>query len=280
MRNLTKTLSLAVVAAAAATAGTGFAHAADMPEEYPPIIEAPAPLPLAAVGGWYLRGDIGYKVYNAPSGGMSNNKYGGDYTIPASPVFPYAASNRDQMINEKMLGALDFGVGAGYKFNDYLRADLTLDYETPAKFKGSLWCVTACGATGYYDTERVKIDAWSALANVYADLGNFHGIIPYVGAGAGVSYLTTSSVESSNKDASGPNPAGDSKWNFAWALMAGVEYPVSDRLSLDLGYRYLSLGDAQTGYVTDSNVPAASTRMEYNDITAHEVRIGLRYYLN
>lgn len=280
MRNLTKTLSLAVVAAAAVTAGAGFAHAADMPDEYPPIIEAPAPLPLAAVGGWYLRGDIGYKIYNAPKGGMSNPNYGGDGSAGSSP---YLSGGHDQMANEKMFGAFDVGVGAGYKFNDYLRADLTLDYETPAKFKGSLWCATITGnctsAGAYFDSERVKIDAWSALANVYADLGNFHGIVPYVGAGAGVSYLTTSSVESSNQDnASGSNPAGDSKWNFAWALMAGVEYPVSDRLSLDLGYRYLNLGDAQTGYVTDSH--NVSTRMEYNDISAHEVRIGLRYYLN
>ncbi len=279
MRSLTKHLSSAVGAALGLTGMIGFAHAADMPVEYPPIIEAPAPLPLPAVGGWYLRGDIGYKYYNAPKGQMSNNKYGGSGG-PPSNVFPYATSGHDQMRDEKMGGAADIGVGVGYKFNDYLRTDLTLDYETPAKFRGSLWCETSCGSTGYFNTERAKIDAWSALANVYADLGDFHGIKPYVGAGAGVSYLTTSSVQSSNKDTSGPNPRGDSKWNFAWALMAGVEYPLSDRLSLDLGYRYLNLGDARTGAVSDGSNPKESTRMEYKDITAHEVRVGLRYYLN
>ena len=60
--------------------------------------------------------------------------------------------------------------------------------------------------------------------------------------------------------------------------MAGVEYPINENLSLDLGYRYLNLGDAQTGYVTDAR--GVSTRMDYKDITAHEVRVGLRYYLN
>jgi len=270
MSNMTKHLSLAAGAALGLAGMIGFAHAADMPVEYPPIIEAPAPMALPAVGGWYLRGDIGYKYYNAPKGQMSNAAYGAGQ---------YAVNGRDQLRDEKLGGAGDIGVGVGYKFNDYLRSDLTLDYETPAKFKGSLWCqTTPCGGGNYFETEHAKIEAYSALANVYADLGNFHGIIPYVGAGAGASYLRTSGVESSNKDNSGPNPSGDGKWNFAWALMAGVEYPINDRLSFDLGYRYLNLGDARTGSVTDSH--GNSTRMEYKDITAHEVRVGLRYYLN
>lgn len=269
MRSLATNLSLAVAATFGLAALSGAVRAADMPVEYPPIIEAPEPMPLPAVGGWYLRGDIGYKYYRAPKGSASNPNWG-------------SIGNGGDLANEKMLGAADIGVGAGYKFNDYLRADLTLDYETPAKFKGSLYCdsVGPCGGGAWLDSERVKISAWSALANVYADLGDFHGLKPYIGAGAGASYLKTSSVQSSNKDGySGKNPAGDGKWNFAWALMAGVEYPISDRLSLDLGYRYLNLGDARTGYVTE-NPGGATTRMDYKDITAHEVRVGLRYYLN
>jgi opacity protein-like surface antigen len=282
MRSLTTNISLAVAATFGLAALSGAVRAADMPVEYPPVIEAPEPMPLPAVGGWYLRGDIGYKYYNAPKGSMSNGRYGGyDTNADSIPdTYPYASGGHNQLVNEKMLGAADFGVGVGYKFNDYLRTDLVLDYETPAKFRGSLWCqTTPCGGGGYFDSERVKISAWSGLVNVYADLGNFHGIIPYIGAGAGASYLKTSSVVSSNQNSTGPKyPSGDGKWNFAWALMAGVEYPISDRLSLDLGYRYLNLGDAQTGYVTDSY--GQSTRMDYKDITAHEVRVGLRYYLN
>jgi len=267
MRSLTTNLSLAVAATFGLAALSGAVRAADMPVEYPPIIEAPEPMPLPAVGGWYLRGDIGYKYYQAPKGSASNPDWG-------------SIGNNGQLANEKMLGAADIGVGAGYKFNDYLRADLTLDYETPAKFKGSLYCDSAlpCGGGAWLDSERAKISAWSALANVYADLGDFHGLKPYIGAGAGASYLRTSSVQSSNEDTSGAKMKGDGKWNFAWALMAGVEYPISDRLSLDLGYRYLNLGDARTGSVTDGS--GNVTHMDYKDITAHEVRVGLRYYLN
>ena len=37
----------------------------------------------------------------------------------------------------------------------------------------------------------------------------------------------------------GRNP---SKWNFAWALYAGVSYTVSKNFNIDLTYRYLNLG--------------------------------------
>lgn len=160
MRSLTMNLSLAVAATFGLAAFSGVVRAADMPVEYPPVIEAPEPMPLPAVGGWYLRGDIGYKYYQAPKGSLSNPAWG-------------TTGNGGNMGNESMLGAADVGVGAGYKFNDYLRADVTADYETPAKFKGSFYCVSGgCGGGTWHDSERVKITAYSALANVYADLGD------------------------------------------------------------------------------------------------------------
>ncbi len=160
MRSLTINLSLAVAATFGLAAFSNTVRAADMPVEYPPIIEAPEPLPLAAVGGWYLRGDIGYKLYQKPKGSIGNRQWGGyDSGGGTVDTWPYTVGNHDQMINEKMLGALDVGVGAGYKFNDYLRADVVFDYETPAKFKGSIWCQDAgtCGDRRLY-RQRARQD--------------------------------------------------------------------------------------------------------------------------
>ena len=52
--------------------------------------------------------------------------------------------------------------------------------------------------------------------------------------------------------------------------MAGVAFAVSSNVLVDVGYRYLSLGDA----VTASD---AFGSMKLNKITAHEVRVGLRW---
>lgn len=273
MRSLTMNLSLAVAATFGLAAFAGAVRAADMPVEYPPVIEAPEPMPLPVAGGWYLRGDIGYKFYQAPKGVLSTRDWG-------------SFGKNGELGSEKMQGAADIGAGVGYKFNDYLRTDLTLDYETPAKVRAMAFCTLAspCSGGEWENSERVKITAYSALANVYADLGDFHGLTPYLGAGAGASYLKTSDVKSSAQDGfSGNYPKGEGKWNFAWALMAGVEYPITERLSLDLGYRYLNLGDAETGSVTENlgaGVAGKTTKIKYEDIQAHEVRLGLRYYLN
>ncbi|MEP3668050.1 MAG: porin family protein, partial [Roseibium sp.] len=63
MDNFIKRLSLTGFAVVLSTAG----FAADLPT---PVIEHVPEIP--AVGGWYLRGDIGYKFYNDPSGSFND----------------------------------------------------------------------------------------------------------------------------------------------------------------------------------------------------------------
>lgn len=293
MRDSFKAVSLAAEILLIGTGLTTTVRAADLP-----VFEAPEPLPInTASSGWYLRGDIGYKSYVNPKGSMSNPDWGTGCVKDSSGACtsynaigtgPYRSDNHDQMIDENMLGAGDFGIGVGYQFNDYLRADLTLDYETPAKFNGTMWCASADAAqcqhsdnTGGYDDPSMKIAAWSALANVYADLADFNGLKPYVGAGIGVSNLRTSDVSAPGFEGTdGSKMHGASTWNFAWALMAGVSYPITDRLSADLGYRYINLGDAKTSSILDTDSgPSQPLHFNVKDIAAHEVRLGLRYTL-
>ncbi len=54
--------------------GSGVALAADMPESsYAPT---PAPTPYEFGTGWYLRGDVGYKIYSAPHAHFDVAGYG------------------------------------------------------------------------------------------------------------------------------------------------------------------------------------------------------------
>ena len=45
--------------------------------------------------------------------------------------------------------------------------------------------------------------------------------------------------------------ADNGKWNFAWALHAGVGYKVSPNVTIELAYSYMNLGDATTGANTN-----------------------------
>lgn len=253
------TFALAVVGGTLGFAGA--AAAADLPE-YPVFIDTPEPLPLPSPGGWYLRGDIGYKIYSNPD--MSYTNAAAGYT-GASALY-----NTESLDDTAVVG-----VGAGYTFNEYFRMDATIDYEFKADGSGRLVCIAACAPVGY-SVESYELDAWTGLVNAYVDLGTYGGLTPYVGGGIGASYLTTSNVRFVNGDGSTGSYSGDSEWNFAWALTAGAAYAISDNLLVDLNYRYVDLGDARTGLVTAGG---ASAPIRIDDITAHEIRVGLRYNL-
>ena len=69
---------------------------------------------------------------------------------------------------------------------------------------------------------------------------------PFIGAGIGASHNTISNFMDVNDCRPAASPMADtaSKWNFAWALHAGISYKVNSQLSFEFAYRYVSLGDA------------------------------------
>jgi opacity protein-like surface antigen len=232
------------------------ALAADMPQP-PPY----SPPPVEIGSGWYLRGDIGYKIYSDPSAHWDEPLYG-------------------NMIDESLANTGLAGIGFGYKWNNYFRTDLTFDYEWPAGFHGRLPCPGACGTpptAGRYSDEYADISAWTGLINGYIDLGNYSGFTPYIGAGIGASYLTATNVHSLDPDGTTPTYDSGSAWNLSWALMAGASYDFGNNWLLDVNYRYANLGNAVSGIIPllDGTQP-----VKYDNITAQEIRIGLRYMIN
>ena len=83
------------------------------------------------------------------------------------------------------------------------------------------------------------------------DLGTWWCLTPFIGAGVGVSRNTIHSFKDRGSVPVGaPTMATGSeasKWNFAWAIHAGVAYKVNPNFNVELAYRYTYLGDAQSG---------------------------------
>ena len=124
----------------------------------------------------------------------------------------------------------------------------------------------------------------TGLINGYVDLGTWRGITPFVGAGIGASYNTIAGFRDVNTGTGGVAFAGDnSKWDFAWALQAGLAYEVTPGLSLELGYRYLHLGDAQSGdvnpYDGDCGGPCRYSPMEFKGLYSNDIKFGMRWML-
>jgi opacity protein-like surface antigen len=232
--------------------------------ELPPVY---AP-PIEEAAGWYLRGDIG----------MSNQRVKRLFNVL------YDTAQSVETAQKSFDSAPIFGLGVGFQFNKWLRADVTGEYRGKSTFHGL--DIVRSGGTTLTDEYRGHKSEWLILANIYADLGTWYSFTPFIGAGIGASYNTISNFLDVCSTVSGcPGGsvayAGDaSKWNFAWALHAGVAYKVNSSLSLEFAYRYAHLGDALSGdLVTFQGVNAIYNPMEFKEITSHDFKFGVRWML-
>ncbi len=264
----------AIGLAIALGAQCGIAAAADIIE--PPVYEAPEVVP-APVGGWYLRGDIGMSSQQL-HGGLSNALFAD------TDAFDFLDSGT-------FSSAPTFRAGIGYQFNPWFRADATVEYRGKANFSALDRYSCAGPVPGCADADPTTFDGsnqytankreWVIMGNAYVDLGSWRGITPYVGAGIGASQNTISSFQDINTPNLGVAYGNSaSEWNLAWALHAGLGIQVNDRLTLDLGYSYLHLGDAHSGdLITYTGTNTVNNPMVFNDLTSHDFKFGLRYAL-
>lgn len=262
-----------LLAAGAASLISSMAFAADMPIAAPPPMYAP-PAPPADFGGWYLRGDIGF----------SNQK--------TSDLHYTRESAYSQLTSFSQQSSFDtggvYGLGAGYRFNNWFRADVTGQFRGNANFKATDRFTGTAGGVPYngIDNYSASKSEWLFLANAYVDLGTWWCITPFVGAGVG-----TARVSIANFSDTGINnlpfsttsfataPTG-SKWNFAWAAHAGLAYAVNPNLILELAYSYVNLGEGQTGILSDFTGATTNNVFKFKDITSHDLKLGVRWELN
>jgi opacity protein-like surface antigen len=243
------------------------AMAADLPIAPPPMY-VPPPVDF---GGWYLRGDIGFS--NQQVKGLDNALY---YT-PGTTV-------QHQGLGFDTAGI--YGIGVGYQFNNWFRADITGEYRGNANFHG-MDIVSSYGVQTGVDNYGGSKSEWLFLANAYADLGTWWCITPFVGVGIGTSRNTISSFTDQGLSIGPPQSASvaygptASKWNFAWAIHAGLAYRVSPNLTMELAYRYVDLGDAMSGdlvtYTGTNNVYNPTT---FKHITSHDLKLGVRWAID
>jgi opacity protein-like surface antigen len=255
------------IAAGAASLVSFAAFAADMAIAPPPY----APAVVEDFGGWYLRGDIGFS--NQRVSRLNN-------------ILDANATTSVQTLNFNTAGI--FGLGVGYRFNNWFRADITGEYRGNSQFFGTD-AITFAGGFGT-DIYHATKSEWVVLGNAYVDLGTWWCITPFIGAGVGGARVSINGFTDQGivTPVPGPGPAlaslafGDnvSRWNFAWALHAGVAYRVTPNFTVELAYRYLDMGNGLTGdlraFDGTNNINNPTT---FRSITSHDLKIGVRWDL-
>ena len=164
----------------------GFAASA---ADYSDAMFAPPPLdPPKAVelgSGWYLRGDAGWGRASLP-------------ILNADASFSAAPRKSESWV---------LGLGAGYRFNNWFRTDLTLDWRSPQSSRAvgaNVWCpyalaplVSSTGTQFGYaynpndtctPTQSSSVRRLHPMLNGYIDLGTWNSVTPYVGAGVGFAW--------------------------------------------------------------------------------------------
>jgi opacity protein-like surface antigen len=251
------------VFAAALIAFAGMpAFAADYVE--PPVVEAPPVYqPAPEYGGWYIRGDLDY--HWTDFGDAEYITYGVTCCGLLDPGTNSLSGDLD--------GAFSIGGGVGYQITSYLRTDLTADYWFSSDFEGST--TGDCGGVVCVSTDTSSYSAWLLLANAYADLGTYYGFTPYVGAGIGGAHVSWDDL---NNTVSGVTTVheGSDNWRFAWALMAGTSYCLTDNLKLDVGYRFSHINGGRMFELAPTTGPGAGPGFD-DGFNVHEARAGLRY---
>src|SRR5580658_6770808 len=181
-----------------------------------------APPPIQDFGGWYLRGDVGMTNSSAT---LFNNNYA---TVPAGGL---------QQLGEGFTGGTSWGVGVGYQFNNWFRADVTGEYRSRVAFSGTDFLTFPGGGGFLSDNYQGGYSSWVGLVNAYADLGTWWCLTPFVGVGVGAAHLQTTGLQDSGLTFApglGSGGAGSyfangaSTTNFAWAAHAGVAYKVNN----------------------------------------------------
>ena len=283
------------------------AVAADMPFPSQP---APVNQALEFGTGWYLRGDIGYSNMSVPvvvadfanslgrtgavAGGIGfgyqyNSWFRTDFTVDravfnnnrqASSVWcPYSAHPES---SQGSGGSTSVKLGGGQDLNETC---------TPVVQGG--------------------LTRTSPMFNAYVDLGNWWGLTPYIGAGVGASLMQSTSSVTYFKNSDGSPYTADlsagmdgyplvwvskwtgatifpqpnipfapvnwnqsvhrDSWKFAWNVMAGVSYDISQNLKIDVHYRFLDAGS----YTSLPGLYSGAGPIT-KDMFTHEIRVGFR----
>lgn len=119
--------------------------------------------------------------------------------------------------------------------------------------------------TFFYETE---VDAWTGMVNLWVDVPVSETFGLYAGGGAGFASVH---LETDDTVVHGV----ETDINFAWTAGAGVSWRVARWAVLDLGYRYVDLGDAATELVDPfSSVPTSYLTLD--NIHSHQVLASFR----
>lgn len=231
-----------------------------LPAEPPPLVPVSAAFPGApsVAERLYVSGIVGASFATLSSGG-SNGFLGGD-SLAAT------GSAQDSLFTGG--GAIGLALP---------RAAGQVRLEVEGRSRGPLSGENVLVATSSGGVQAVPLGVtatggWSALANLWRDwhVGDAFGFYGGGGFGAGGYRHGLAAAEATGSAAVNA---------FAWQVGTGFLWDVNDRVTLDFGYRYFSVGPGSTNLsITDPTAGTLSLGSYSSILAANELLLSLRIY--
>ena len=246
------------------------------------------------VNGWYGAVDVGWHRPEGIEATSANNS-------PDGRPFEFTFDSQEDWVGFARLG---------YRINPNWRVELEGGYR-PSEMgpvRGDATRVSG-GSTGICSVNVLRtasnptcqdpygtISSITTMVNVIYDFNFswFQGIVPFVGAGLGLNFVDMELVGQYGV-VPGPTTAGNPRFQnlliddndvtIAWQALAGLTWNATDRLALDLTYRYLSGSDltfdsrssaapGNGGFAGSAGLDPGAFSGSYEDTS---ITLGVRY---
>tara|TARA_B110000977_G_scaffold182118_1_gene243440 strand:+ start:1817 stop:2527 length:711 start_codon:yes stop_codon:yes gene_type:complete len=208
--------------------------------------------------GFYITPKVGYSA-TEKSGQMSYTSNGGN-VLPQKSV--------------KLGTSNPYGVSIGKYVKDNIRFELEA-------MKRDNYSLVAYRISDPSLTTRSDLNSTALFLNSFYEFEPLSisnkSFIPYLGGGIGSSSNKTETLKRSN----GQTVSGTSMEEFAYKLSAGTLFSLKEKLSLDIAYQYVNLGEFQSGVevYNAAGVRQGDLQKAYHggEIESHEIMIGLQF---
>lgn len=137
---------------------------------------------------------------------------------------------------------LNGAIAVGYGFAGGWRLEAEYSLRKHSQFD-SYW------APFDANVNRMQVNAQRLMLNGYKDFAITDKVSVYAMAGIGLAQIDAEGYQSNP----GRRFASHTQNNLAYSLGLGVDYALSERLTLGSGYRYVNMGKVETGHNTFVN---------------------------
>jgi opacity protein-like surface antigen len=233
------------------------------------VVASAVPASAQSKPDFYIRADAGYS--------RTSNANLQDVNFAADRVIVGVGGNEGALSDYG--GAWVLGGGAGMQFTPHFRGDIVYTYR-------GTYRLDQFDQASLPSSFRGNISSHSVMFTGYADFPiRDSGVVPFIGLGIGWSSNTLDRL--SWQPISLPNftPAmrtapGGTADRVAWQATVGVSFMLSDRLAMDLSYRYFDGGHVKTmaGNIVADGAVIGTYSGARGSLISDEVTVSIRFF--